>query len=267
MKTVISNKAWDKLISTPVQKKEQFTTTKAGVTGIIRNVETKARDTDKNLQEAFADISVLMEKAKEMVALAERFSAEVAKEDKKNGEEELELRSMLISVGIASPVTKESAGSLCHTQLSRQLADWLRGPLEKHGMISLQDLYCIFNRARGTEMISPDDLYRACVLFEQLKLPVRLRRFDSGVLVVQSLNQTDAAVGKQISDLIRLDGPQSAFDLAKNKNISIALATEQLLTAEKLGIVCRDETYGGLVFYLNFFNDLKLVDLFLKSMK
>jgi len=174
---------------------------------------------------------------------------------------------MLISVGIASPVTKESAGSLYHTQLSRQLADWLRGPLEKHGMISLQDLYCIFNRARGTEMISPDDLYRACVLFEQLKLPVRLRRFDSGVLVVQSLNQTDAAVGKQISDLIRLDGPQSAFDLAKNKNISIALATEQLLTAEKLGIVCRDETYGGLVFYLNFFNDLKLVDLFLKSMK
>jgi len=47
-------------------------------------------------------------------------------------------------------------------------------------VIALTDLYCIFNRARGTEMISPDDLYRAALLFETLKLPVRLRKFDSG---------------------------------------------------------------------------------------
>jgi len=168
-------------------------------------------------------------------------------------------------MGISSPVTKDSAGSLYHTQLSRQLADWLKVPLHKHGMISLQDLYSLFNRARGTELISPDDLYRACVLFEELKLPVRLRRFDSGVLVVQSMSQTEEVVAKQISDQIHLDGPQTAFDLSRNKNISLALAMEQLLAAEKLGVVCRDETYEGLVFYLNFFNDLKLVDLFLKS--
>lgn len=53
-------------------------------------------------------------------------------------------------------------------------------------MIALTDLYCLFNRARGTSLISPEDLHRACLLFEKLNLPVKLRRFDSGVLVVQS---------------------------------------------------------------------------------
>ena len=52
-------------------------------------------------------------------------------------------------------------------------------------MMTVTDVYCFFNRARGTELISPEDLYRSCVLFDELQLPVRLRKFDSGVLVVQ----------------------------------------------------------------------------------
>jgi EAP30/Vps36 family len=40
-----------------------------------------------------------------------------------------------------------------------QLADFLRVPLERAGgMMTLPDVYCLFNRARGTELISPDDL-------------------------------------------------------------------------------------------------------------
>jgi ESCRT-II complex subunit VPS36 len=244
------------------KKKETFATSKAGITGIMRTVETKARETDKTIQQAFTDINALMEKAKDLVLLAEKFATQQSKESKN---EDTELRSVLISMGISSPVTKESAGSLYHNQLSRQLADWLQKPLQKFGgIIALTDLYCIFNRARGTEMISPDDLYRACMLFEELKLPVRLRKFESGVLVVQSINETDNIIAKQIADLVRVDGPQTAFDIAKTKNISLALATEELLTAEKQGLICRDETYEGLVYYLNFFNDINLVKLYIK---
>jgi hypothetical protein len=53
-------------------------------------------------------------------------------------------------------IFRESAGSLYHIQLARQLGDWLQKPLERFGgMIALTDLYCLFNRARGTELISP----------------------------------------------------------------------------------------------------------------
>lgn len=66
---------------------------------------------------------------------------------------------------IPTPAAGSPAPALCppgaryHTELSRQLADFLEGPLARcGGMISLPDVYCLFNRARGTELVSPDDL-------------------------------------------------------------------------------------------------------------
>lgn len=55
-----------------------------------------------------------------------------------------------------------------------QLADFVKLPLEKSGgMIALVDVYCLFNRARGTELISPEDLLQACALWEKLDVYAR----------------------------------------------------------------------------------------------
>ncbi|XP_021910955.1 vacuolar protein sorting-associated protein 36-like [Carica papaya] len=106
-----------------------------------------------------------------------------------------EMQDWLLSVGIVSPVTKESAGALYHQQLSRQLADFVRIPLERSGgMMNLIDIYCLFNRARGTELISPDDLLQACSLWEKFDVPVMVRKFDSGVMVVQNKSNSDEEV-------------------------------------------------------------------------
>jgi ESCRT-II complex subunit VPS36 len=36
------------------------------------------------------------------------------------------------------------------------------------GMMPLPDVYCLYNRARGVELISPDDLLHAIRLFPQV---------------------------------------------------------------------------------------------------
>ncbi|KAL6582226.1 Vacuolar protein-sorting-associated protein 36 [Orobanche minor] len=72
------------------------------------------------------------------------------------------------------------------------LADFLKIPLERAGgMINLIDIYCLFNRARGTELISPDDLLQACSLWEKFDVSFMLRKFDSGVMVIQSRTHSD----------------------------------------------------------------------------
>ncbi|KAJ6687555.1 VACUOLAR PROTEIN-SORTING-ASSOCIATED PROTEIN 36, partial [Salix koriyanagi] len=58
-------------------------------------------------------------------------------------------------------------------------------------MINLIDIYCLFNRARGTELISPEDLLQACSLWEKFDVPVMLRKFDSGVKVIQNKSHSD----------------------------------------------------------------------------
>ena len=51
------------------------------------------------------------------------------------------------------------------TPTTVQLADFLRVPLERAGgMMTLPDVYCLFNRARGTELVSPDDLLQVMPL-------------------------------------------------------------------------------------------------------
>lgn len=56
--------------------------------------------------------------------------------------------------------------------LPPQLADFLKAPVERaSGMMPLPDVYCLYNRARGTELISPDDLLTAIKLFPRVSLP------------------------------------------------------------------------------------------------
>ncbi|XP_037494526.1 vacuolar protein sorting-associated protein 36 isoform X2 [Jatropha curcas] len=240
-----------------------------GVAGILKKEQEKWESTDKSLQEAFQDLNALMSKAKEMVMLAEKMRQKLlsgsnshsgAGNDEEMGSKE-EMQDWLLSVGIISPVTKESAGALYHQQLSRQLADFVRIPLERAGgMINLIDIYCLFNRARGTELISPEDLLQACILWEKFDVPVMLRKFDSGVMVVQNKSHSDEEVFARIKTLVTkpdaLHAGITASDAAMTLGIAPAMAKEHLLTAESKGLLCRDVSPDGFRFYVNIFPDI-----------
>ncbi|CAH9114017.1 unnamed protein product, partial [Cuscuta europaea] len=224
--------------------------------------------TDKSMQEAFQDLNALMSKAREMVMLAEKMrmtllsssNSHAGSNDEEMGTKE-EIQDWLLSVGILSPVTKESAGALYHQQLSRQLADFIRIPLDRAGgMINLIDAYCLFNRARGTELISPDDLMHACSLWEKFDVPVLLRKFESGVMVIQNKSHNDNQVFARIKSLASEDDALrvgiSASDAAMILGVAPAMAKEHLLAAEGQGLVCRDVSPDGFRFFINLFQDI-----------
>ncbi|KAG6415612.1 hypothetical protein SASPL_123025 [Salvia splendens] len=239
-----------------------------GLAGILRKEQEMWESTDKSLQDAFQDLNALMSKAQEMVTLAEKMRSKLLSgsnnqasgaEDEEMGTKEMQ--DWLLSVGIVSPVTKESAGALYHQQLSRQvcsavtkcgisvwylylLADFIKIPLERAGgMINLIDVYCLFNRARGTELISPDDLLRACSLWEKFDVcvPVMLRKFDSGVMVIQSKSHSDEEIFARITSLVMkpeaLTNGISAGDASRTLGVAPAVAKEYLLAAEVKGMI------------------------------
>jgi len=87
------------------------------------------------------------------------------------------------------------AQAMYHQELSRQLADWLPPVLKNAGSIlPLTDAFCLFNRARGSELISPEDLLLACQLWEKLSIQLHFRTFESGVKVIQSHDLSDDEV-------------------------------------------------------------------------
>lgn len=70
------------------------------------------------------------------------------------------------------------------------------------GLMAMSDAYCRVNRARGLELLSPEDFFKACNYMEKLKLPIICRKFDSGVLVLQLQSKTDFLLEKEVSRLV-----------------------------------------------------------------
>jgi len=73
---------------------------------------------------------------------------------------------------------------------NNQVAELMVPILQREGkMMALTDVYCVLNRRRGTALISPEDLYKASLLLASLNLPIHLRQFQSGMLVLKTTTQ------------------------------------------------------------------------------
>ncbi|KAI0817738.1 EAP30/Vps36 family-domain-containing protein [Xylaria sp. FL0064] len=253
----------------------------AGIAGLEQMGLDRQKNNERMIGSSFEDLEALMASAKEIVALAESFARQVGNgTDSATTEANALLAESASQLGLVT--TKDIVGgrsgsgseSLYLSELSRNLAEFLtddaRGVLKKvGGIMSLVDLWAMFNRARGgVELVSPNDFEKAARLWEKLKLPVRLRTFKSGVMVVQSRDRTDDFTIRTILAWLRdlheippdRDVPWdwqmfgrgvTAHDTADRFGWSIGVAEEELEMAEERGVLCREESLEGLKFWEN----------------
>jgi ESCRT-II complex subunit VPS36 len=231
-------------------EKKQFSIANTGVGGLIKKREDTHKQTEEDMEIAFQDIKALMEKAKKMVAIAEKLNA------KSKGKDDADVNELINNFGITSVVMKNNSGDLFHTELSRQLTDFLITPLhENGGILSLTDVYCLYNRARGTSLVSPKDVLIACELFEELGLPLTLKKYSSGLLVVQSSEYTEESMTDKIEELIvGKEFPMTAVDFASKMKMPLLLANHILQKAEDEEMLCIDDSFEGTIYYPNIFN-------------
>jgi ESCRT-II complex subunit VPS36 len=186
----------------------------------------------------------------------------------------------LAALGLPSLVTRENtAPSLYTTALARQMADFLVPHVAAAGgVLPLSDAFCLFNRARGAELAAPGDVLAAARAFEAVRAPLRLRTFPSGVLAVEALSQTDAAVCARLRDLAAAPaiggggsggggaalpatevvpglGPAlTPSAVAAALGVPLAVAGAHLAMAEAAGVLCRDAGPAGVRWFRNFFD-------------
>jgi ESCRT-II complex subunit VPS36 len=225
---------------------------------------------------AFEDLDALMASAKEIVALAESFA-------KKSDDGSADANQIIAdsAKSLSMVTTKNMLGSntgsesLYLSELSRNLAEYLtddsKSVLRKEGgIMSLVDLWAVFNRARGgVELVSPLEFEKAARLWEKLKLPVRLRQFKNGLLVVQQADRTDDKTIAQLLawlqelhaslpsddnvpwDIKTFGRGITAQEAARRFGWSVGVANEELEMAEEKGELCREEGVEGLRFWEN----------------
>ncbi|KAI9860256.1 MAG: hypothetical protein M1824_003256 [Vezdaea acicularis] len=252
-----------------------------GVAGLENRGLELQKSTEVVIGNAFEDLEALKTSAKEIIQLAERFAGHIGNTSLGNSAEiGLLLSQSANAVGLVT--TKDMLGSgsnsesLYLSELSRNLAEFLTDDVRdllrtEGGMMSLVDLWAVFNRARGgVELVNPLDIEKAVMLWEKLKLPVRFRKFKSGLRAVQSNTWSDDKIVATLlswlqdrhvehpSAEVRWDWRQfgrgvTAQEAADRFHWSVAVATEELETAEERGLLCRDEGMEGVRFWENMF--------------
>ncbi|KAG6610146.1 putative vacuolar protein-sorting-associated protein [Phytophthora cinnamomi] len=241
--------------------KRQFNAADAGIAGIMRRQQEAQKETSELAAAAFSDLANLMLKARDMVSLIERYvDTQKAAEDGRSTadrEEDInKLSSLMLDMGITSPVTRENSGAAYYEQLARQLAEYLGDHMPRNGgIMTLSDIYCMFNRARGVELVSPDDLHHAALLQKKLKLGYSVRKFPGGLIVLQTDSHREDKVAERLAKMAQKSssGYITSTDVSVEMHTSFPLAWEYLKVAEELGELCRDETFEGTNFYPNKF--------------
>ena len=250
-----------------------------GIAGLERQGLELRKKNEAVIGSAFEDLDALMASAKEVVALAESF-AKKSDEGSADANRLIAESAKALDMVTTKDMLGSSAGSesLYLSEMSRNLAEYLtddaKGILRKEGgIMSLVDLWAVFNRARGgVELISPMEFEKAARLWEKLRLPVRLRQFKNGLLVVQQADRTDEkTIAQLLSVLHESHTPPSDFEVggdnepfgrgitaqeaAQRFGWSVGVASEELEMAEEKGALCREEGIEGLRFWENWIVD------------
>ncbi|KAL7496592.1 hypothetical protein ACHAWT_009268 [Skeletonema menzelii] len=247
--------------------------------GFVSKKKSNQEDIDAFMREATPLLKVIqkytstIERERKAAALS---TNHVHKDTSKQHNDTEKLVAMLENMGMASALSEKQSGSMYHKQLARQIVDFLRhnDKLNKAGgMMTLTDVYCLFNRARGTNMISPDDLLKALNLMKVLGLGMSRRSFKSGVLVIQDDAFDDEVMAKKLANLASSSMKQKSeslgagasftddvggitvIDVSRTLKIPALLANEQLQSAEHMGWLCRDITIEGIRYFPNLFQE------------
>jgi len=274
---------------------DQHRTTTIGIDGILRTIDLDARDKEDDMQEALSDLEALMTRAKDMVSLAQSLNAKVIENKAGQSEDAASadqastvVWQSLTSLGLQAPaVTSEMVADdkEYHLQLAKELGSVLLGtgkgrnsvPVMQDGpkaMIGLDEIWCLWNRARGVALVSPKDLKQAC---EQLPLvtkpQIRLRTFKSGLTVLHLPYFSEEAFASRICSTLAPEvsdnGSEgdavvpgvSTLDVARKEGLSVVLTERmlELLEQQRQSVIARDEgdTRQGTRWQYNYFEVLE----------
>ncbi|GAA5870527.1 hypothetical protein JCM3774_003700 [Rhodotorula dairenensis] len=198
----------------------------AGIDAIMRGMDLDSRDREDSLDDALKDLDSLMRKAKDMISLAQTINARLAPSIGTGADtttttttaEERQavtlastsLQSLgLVSAAVTSDLVSDS--KQYHQELARELAEVLRKGtvMEKHGgIVGLDEVWCLWNRARGVALVSPKDLRLAAPYLPQYSLShsaaVRLRVFPSGLTILHTPRFSLGSFSARILELLDL---------------------------------------------------------------
>ncbi|MCQ2820027.1 MAG: EAP30/Vps36 family vacuolar-sorting protein, partial [archaeon] len=218
---------------------------------MMRRVEQQNQMT----KSSFADIDALRKNAKEMIDLAQQIRAKVNLNNDKSLSSEI--ANVLGKIGFVDPITKEVAGSDYYLNLAQQINMYFTEYFQRNSdvkVLTLIDAYCIYNRARGGNTISPKDMMQALNNFNNIHTNIMIKEFNKELTVIHTNQFSNENILYMVKEYMQKNnvGYITNSDLAIIINAKNVLL-EKILIEDLLvnGFLLLDEAELDTKYYLN----------------
>ncbi|GAA6041923.1 hypothetical protein JCM8097_000223 [Rhodosporidiobolus ruineniae] len=164
-----------------------------GIDAILRGIDLSARDREDSMDVALKDLESLMAKAKEMITLAQSITSQLSSTSSSDPSSSdpaslalTSLRSLGLHPSLPSssslssslPAAVIASDARSEEEFHRALAVELAGLMHrtefvenKGGIVGLDEVWCVWNRARGVALVPPQDLRLSAALLSSLPRP------------------------------------------------------------------------------------------------
>ena len=231
-----------------------------GMSRIQNLMRKKIDNQNKMISGSFNDIQSLRENAEAMISLAQQIRAKLSTSQANNSEkasQAAEINSVLSKIGFVDPVTKEVAGSDYYIKLAEQINLYFTDYFKKNPdikVITLIDAYCIYNRARGGNTISPKDMTQAINNFHKVAGQIQIKNFNKEMIVLHTNEFSNENLINLITNYMN-ENKQDYIDLnSLSKIINVKNVLLETILIEDLlnnGLLLIDEFDLDVRYYLN----------------
>ncbi len=276
LNTALKRRSWEARPAPKRSRVDSDTSTSTrpfiGVSGLLARMEAAREAESQEASQALQDIKALMDNVRRVADTAQtvalklnRHAASTAASTSSSAQGSAEsVRDIAHDFGLANPVTRGVAGATYHSALAKEIATFAQPKLHASGgVLALTDIYCLYNRARGTDLVAPEDFASACGEMAKLHLGMHSHVFNTGLHVLQLDTHGQSAMQRRIQDMLGTGGSAlvdsggrhytTALHSSSSLKIPMPVVKQYLLDLERNGSLCRDEGLHGTRFYVNVF--------------
>eukprot|EP00416_Gambierdiscus_australes_P036811 CAMPEP_0171110488 /NCGR_PEP_ID=MMETSP0766_2-20121228/71435_1 /TAXON_ID=439317 /ORGANISM="Gambierdiscus australes, Strain CAWD 149" /LENGTH=385 /DNA_ID=CAMNT_0011572363 /DNA_START=43 /DNA_END=1197 /DNA_ORIENTATION=+ len=223
-----------------------------GLQRILGQRETRQQAVEETLDVALADLESLRQHAAQAVSAARQVSRGMTSQA---GEDGTGVQQLLEDFGLLGPDGAAVArGGHLKADVQADVERVCKAALEKRGglgMLLAHDVFCLVNRARGTALVSAEEVMAALRRSAADGGPLRLRTLGSvSAIAVVLARSSDVELDAQLVRLAEA-APLSAFTLGSQLSLTAAEAQYLLRDAEARASLVRDDAPEGVFYYPN----------------
>ena len=244
---------------------QQPKATGLGMDRVKNMMRGKLENQKQMIEGSFTDINTLRQNAEQMIAIASQIRNKIANNPNNKSEND-EINKVLSNIGFVDPITKEVAGSEYYVKLGEQINHFFMDYFTKNPKtkaLTLIDAYCLYNRARTGNTISPKDMRQAIKQLTDGKVlhDIIIKNFNNEMIVIQ----TPEFSGKNILAMIKKFMEEKKQHYIEMSDLSNILHVENVLLEKTIiedllmsGYILIDESDLEVRYYLNIILPYKL---------